>query len=314
MKSLTFSWPAQCAFAVLAGALLPMAVQAQRAAAKPSPAPMVAAVQPTPPPAITVGTESDEENEPSPPIDKGNDAGTPETTETEIVATDGATFASKDRIAVFTGNVRVTDPRFQLACDKLTVFLNKSANTDAGAPGATGTPAPANTPAATSTPPPLAKGAAPAAAPSPSPSNSGGIDHAIAEGHVIIVQERAATPGAEAKRSVGRADWANFDNKTGDMVLKGTPSVEQNENTHTATSPDTVMTLRKDNSLTTVGPSRTIIVQRKSAEATAADTGPAGSPRPGQPVARPGQPSPSPGARRAHAVPSSSPGAAGNRG
>jgi lipopolysaccharide export system protein LptA len=193
--------------------------------------------------------------------------GAPETTETEILATLGATFNSKDRIAVFTGDVRVNDPRFQLSCDKLTVYLNKSASSG-GPLGGDATPAPA-------TPPPLAS--APGAAPSPTPQSGGGIDHAIAEGHVIIVQQRAATAGGEAKRSVGRGDWGMFDNKSGDMVLKGTPSVEQNENTHVATSPDTVMTMRKDNSLTTVGPSRTVIVQRKSDEVT----GPGGAPAPG---------------------------------
>ena len=235
---------------------------------------------------------NDAANEPSPPNVAA--PGTAGTTETEILADDGATFASKDRIAVFSGNVRVTDPRFQLTCDKLTVFLNKSATTDAIGVAATPTPA--------TTPPVLAKGSAPV--PAPTPGSSGGIDHAIAEGHVIIVQERAATPGAEAKRSVGRAEWANFDNKTGDMVLKGNPRVEQNENTHTATSPNTIMTLSRDNSLKTVGSSRTIITQRKGAD------------MPGStPVAKPGQPVPAAGGKRTrNASPSSTPGAAAIRG
>jgi lipopolysaccharide export system protein LptA len=246
-------------------------------------APRTASARTAATPAITASSGSDQEKEPVPPHDAA--PGTVGTTETEILATDGATFNSKDRIAVFTGSVRVTDPRFQLSCDRLTVFLNKSANTDAGAPPAT--PAP--------TPPPVAKGSAPA--PAPTPGSSGGIDHAIAEGHVIIVQERAATQGGETKRSVGKADWANFDNNTGDMVLKGSPRVEQNENTHTATSPDTVMTLRKDNSLKTVGPSRTIITQRKGAEPGAKGT--LGAAQPGQtPPVRTGQPTPTPSNRR----------------
>ena len=281
MNKPSFPLSTVCAICLLSGTVALVAAHAQHAAATPH---RVAAARPVATPPLPVAPADSEENELSPPVDKGSDAavapGTPETTETEILATDGATFASKERIAVFTGNVRVTDPRFQLACDKLTVFLNKSANSDA-----TGTPAAGGASATTppvSTPAPLAAGnAPPGAAPSPTPGNSGGIDHAIAEGHVIIVQERAATPGSEAKRSVGRGDWANFDNKTGDMVLKGMPSVEQNENTHVATSPNTVMTLRKDNSLTTVGPSKTTIIQRK-AQLPGGENGTPGAAQPSQ--------------------------------
>ncbi len=266
--------------------------------------PVVAAAQSAPTPAITVAPSDDEANEPVPPLDRGADAGTPEATETEILATDGATFASKDRIAVFSGDVKVTDPRFQLACDKLTVFLAKSAATDATGTSPAATPAPVK-------PPPVAKGTAPA--PAPTPGNSGGIDHAIAEGHVIIIQERAATDGGEPKRSVGRGDWAYFDNKSGDMVLKGTPSVQQNENTHSATSPDTVMTLRKDNSLTTVGPSRTIIVQRKGSDLPGSSPAPNAA-LPGQAPARAGQPSQTPAGRRNRgASPAASPATTGTR-
>jgi lipopolysaccharide export system protein LptA len=268
------------ALALLAVAVVPLATQAQssRTSHRSNPPTVAAAATPASTPAITVAPRDDEENEPVPPRDA--EPGTPEATETEILATEGATFASKDRIAVFTGNVRVTDPRFQLSCDKLTVFLNKTSNSDT--PGAAATPKPDNTP------PPRVKGSP--AAPAPTPGNSGGIDHAIAEGHVIIVQERAATQGGEAKRSVGRSDWAYFDNKTGDMVLKGSPRVEQNENTHTAMSPDTVMTLRKDNSLTTIGPSRTIIIQRKGSELPGSTPGASPVARPASSPARTGQP------------------------
>ena len=182
-------------------------------------------------------------------------------TETEILATDGADFASKERIAVFRGDVRVNDPRFQLACDKLTVFLSKGA----GAEGAGKDDTAGNTP-------PPADG-------TKDPNRSGGIDHARADGHVIIIQKRsAAKAGEEPKISIGRAEWAEFDNKTGDMVLHGWPSVEQNGNTHVATSPSTVMTLHKDNSMLTVGPSRTVIKQQQK-EDTSNQAG--GSPKSG---------------------------------
>jgi lipopolysaccharide export system protein LptA len=305
MKKFVFPFRMSCALALSACLAATPALHAQQpTSAGRHSAPTVAAARPLSTPAITVAPGTgEEENEPSPPLDLP--PGTPETTETVILATDGATFASKDRIAVFMGNVKVTDPRFQLSCDKLTVFLNKSPNTDAT--GAAATPAPV------STPPPLAKGTAPE--PAPTPANSGGIDHAIAEGHVVIVQERAATAGAEAKRSVGRGDWANFDNKTGDMVLKGMPSVEQNENTHVATSPNTVMTLRKDNSLTTIGPSKTTIIQRKGTQLPGSDNPSPAPGQPGQTAARPGQPTATPGGRRTRGpAPSPSPAAGGVRG
>lgn len=239
----------------------------------------IPAVTPAPPgsTAAISGQDIDEVNELSPPTDKGRVDEVPQgpTTQTEIIATRGATFASKDRIAVFTGDVRVHDPKFQLSCDKLTVFLNKTADKSAS---------PAATPAAT--PAPLAAVGAP---PAPAEKqSSGGIDHALANGHVIIIQERPATDGGETKRSVGRADEATFDNKTGDMVLKGTPSVEQNGNTHVATAPETIMTLRRDNSLLTVGPSRTLITQRsKGGDLSFGPTGSTASPAPVNKPARP---------------------------
>ena len=246
----------------------PAASPAGRPAASPSPT-----AKPTPTPPIippVLGMPPPEAAELSPPSD-ANDAAP--VSETEIDATDGATFASKDRIAVFKGNVRVTDPRFQLACDTLTVFLNKTTAADAPAvPAAVGGGA-SPSPGAGSTPPPLAtpdsKAAsnpptAPGAKPATSPGGGGGIDHAEALGHVIILQKRAPTkPGEEEKVSIGRGDKGTFDNKTGDMVLYGMPEIEQNGNSHSATSPDTVMTIHKDSSLDTVGPSRTILIQHK---------------------------------------------------
>ena len=224
--------------------------------ASPTPTP-----KPSPtPPIIPPSPMDPETNEPSPPSDANDES----EVQTEIDATDGATFASKDRIAVFKGNVRVNDPRFQLACDKLTVFLAKSAAPDANAPSPI--PPQSAVPAPSVTPAPLAAGntpPAPGASPSPSPGG-GGIDHAVAEGHVIILQKRAPTkPGEEEKVSVGRGEKGTFDNKTGDMVLYGLPSIEQNGNSHSATSIDTVMTIHKDSSLDTVGPSVTKLIQHK---------------------------------------------------
>lgn len=255
-------------------ALLPTAGHAQqprarlaaRPTASPSPSPspgrrgrpaVSPTPQPTPTPTIIPAAPLNEMNELSPPSDAAVDA---PVSETVIEASDGATFASKDRIAVFSGNVKVTDPRFQLSCDKLTVFLNKSAATPA--PGGAATP-----PAAGSTPAPLASASNSPPAPAPDANGQGGgggIDHCVAEGHVIILQKRAATkPGEEDKISIGRGDKGTFDNKSGDMVLYGMPEIEQNGNKHSATSPSTIMTIHKDSSLDTKGPNTTTLMQHK---------------------------------------------------
>lgn len=253
------------AAALVALSLLAIAPgHAQSRARKNRPAAGAPSPAPTPSPAPVSA-----DRELSPPMDKGTatlGADAP-TSETEILAMQGAQFSAKERVATFTGDVRVTDPRFQLACDELTVYLKKTSGSK---------PAASPAPDGTATPPPVA-----AASPAPDADDQsamgGGIDHAIAKGHVIIVQERAATDGGDPKRSVGRGERADFDNNTGDMVLHGLPSVEQNGNTHVATSENTVMTLRRDNSLVTKGPSRTLITQRKTDPAPGAS--PAPSPR-----------------------------------
>ncbi len=136
------------------------------------------------------------------------------TNDTEILASQGATFAAKTRIAVFSGDVRVKDPRFTIACATLTVYLAKGA-----------------VPGASSTPPPVETPTKPGDARPGESARGNGIDRAVAEGHVIIIQKHApAKPGEEEKVSIGRADIAEFDNKTGDTTLRGMPRVEQNGN------------------------------------------------------------------------------------
>ena len=257
--------PAVLAFCLLAATPPAQAQQSGGVIPVANPAAPAAAATPA---AADAGT-----NVENPPPAEKPDPNAP--TETEVLATNGADFASKERIAVFNGDVRVNDPRFQLACDKLTVFLNKTATADGGKDAAP-------TPAAT---PPPANGAKNQNDP------GGGIDHAKAEGHVIIIQKRAAAkPGEEPKISIGRAAEADFDNKTGDMVLHGWPSVEQNGNTLVSLAQSTVITLHKDNSMNTVGPCRTVIKQQSKKDEAG-----------GSPAAGPGSPE-NPGGKK-HARP-----------
>ena len=208
----------------------------------------------------------------NPPPAEKQDPNAP--TETEILATTGADFDAKERVAVFKGDVRVNDPRFQLACDRLTVFLSK-ATTDGT--GKDASPASGNTPPANGGGNTNPGGAT-------DQNGRGGIDHAKAEGHVIIIQKRPPSkPGEEVKVSIGRATEADFDNKTGDMVLIGWPSVEQNGNTHVALAQSTTMTLHKDNSMTSVGPTRTVVKEKHSDVPGGSPAGGAGAPaKPGK--------------------------------
>ena len=248
---------------------LPLAVRAQPpnpgSTTRPTVKPVVDLAANVPVPTETAATPGPgaDATERTPPTD---DAAEGKDTETVIDASNGASFNSKDRVAVFDGGVKVVDPRFQLVCDRLTVFLNKPA--PAGQ-NAAGTPAPA----ASATPAPLPNGKKNKGVGAPDPNaaanaNGSGIDHALAEGHVVILQKKAPTkPGEEEKISIGRGETGTFDNKSGDMTLKGWPSLEQNGSSLIATSHDTVMIIHHDSSLDTRGPSQTKLIQHNKGEA-----------------------------------------------
>jgi lipopolysaccharide transport protein LptA len=150
-----------------------------------------------------------------------NPVGSTEPTTTEIYA-DEAFFDSNKNTGIFTGHVKVADPRFSLQSDKLTVFISKGENQ--------------------------------------------GLEKAIAEGNVGVVRDRPDPNGGPPSRAVGRSETATYTAASGDVELKGTPRVQQGENTHVATSPDTVMIINQNGQLTTHGPSRTDIRQEPKEE------------------------------------------------
>jgi lipopolysaccharide transport protein LptA len=156
----------------------------------------------------------------------GEAPGSNEPTTTEIYS-DEAFFDSNKSIGIFTGHVKVTDPRFNLQSAKLTVFISKGENQ--------------------------------------------GLEKAIAEGDVGVVRDKPDPNGGPPTRAVGRSDMATYIAATGDVELKGTPRVQQGENTHIATSPDTVMLINQQGQLTTHGPSRTEIRQQPTDDETKND-------------------------------------------
>src|SRR5213080_1165932 len=144
-----------------------------------------------------------------------------EPTTTEIYA-DEAFFDSTKNMGIFSGRVKVTDPRFNLQSDKLTVFITKG--------------------------------------------QSQSLEKAIAEGNVGLVRDHPDPSGGPPTRAVGRSDKATYTATTGDVEFVGTPRVQEGQNLHVATSPDTIMIISQNSQLRTHGPSRTQIVQQPNAE------------------------------------------------
>jgi lipopolysaccharide transport protein LptA len=138
---------------------------------------------------------------------------------TEITAQKEATFDEKNNTAVFIGTVRVSDPSFLLASDRLTVILT---------------------------------------------ADRSGIERAVAEGNVVIVQRTEGE--GENKGAVGRAQRAEYVPAEGRATLSGSPQIQQGINRHIATSPGTRMILHRDGRASTVGPSRTVITDTSSPE------------------------------------------------
>ncbi|MEO5717442.1 MAG: LptA/OstA family protein [Chthoniobacterales bacterium] len=135
---------------------------------------------------------------------------------TQIYA-DEASFDTAKRIGIFTGHVRVFDPRFNIQSDKLTVYIHKE--------------------------------------------EGEGLERAIAEGHVGVVRDKPDPKGGKPTKAVGLAEKAVYTSSDGNVVLTGSPRVQQGLDTHVAMSADTVMVLNQDGHLTTHGPSRTEIRQ-----------------------------------------------------
>jgi lipopolysaccharide export system protein LptA len=164
---------------------------------------------------------------------------------TEITS-DQATFQNKAHTAVFIGNVSVKDPEFNVTCDKLTAFLknNDSKPADNGKPAVK----------------PVANPEAKAG-----DNKKGGLDRAIAEGNVYINQDKVEADGSITK-CIGRAKRADYDAKTGNIVLSGKPVVKQGMNMCIATSEETVMTLNRDRNMEVKGPNRVIITDKGDLE------------------------------------------------
>ncbi len=183
------------------------------------------------PRAVAQNAPSTAKTQASPALATSGANGQPITTQ---IYADNASFDTEKRVGVFSGHVRVFDPRFNIQSDKLTVNVAKE--------------------------------------------EGAGLDKAIAEGNVGVVRDKPDPKGGKSAKAVGLSEKAVYTSSDGNVVLTGSPRVQQGMDTHVATSPDTVMVLNQDGHLTTHGPSRTEIRQDKNTGQAGA--APAASPAP----------------------------------
>jgi lipopolysaccharide export system protein LptA len=213
----------------------------------------------------------------TPTAKKPKAAGEPkEGGETEITAKEAA-FDQKTHQAIFMKDVVVINPEFEVRSDKLTVFMHHDVAAPAAAGAAPAEGAPAATPAAspqpTKTGGPAAaakstkKAGTPPDAPAPRKS-SGGLERAIAEGSVVITQDKVDAEG-NVTHSVGHARKAVYEADTGDITLTGRPDVSQGINTLEATEDWTIITLNRDGRMHANGPHKSTIRDTGSDPATA---------------------------------------------
>jgi lipopolysaccharide transport protein LptA len=89
-----------------------------------------------------------------------------------------------------------------------------------------------------------------------------GIERAVAEGNVVIVQQ---TSNPSEKGAIGRSREAVYIPSTGLVTLSGWPEVQQGINRHMATTPNTRMIMHRDGRATTEGASKTMITDTEGA-------------------------------------------------
>ena len=160
---------------------------------------------------------------------------------TEITCTGETTFDTKAGMAVFIKEVKIKDPQFVLSADKLTAYLKKPPGGLLPEGNATPTPSPT-----------------PSAHPGEA-SPASGLERAVAEGSVLITQERTDEKTGEITRYTGKGERAEYNAATGELTLSGWPQIQQGFNNQVATEEGTVMIMDKEGHLRTKGPSMTVI-------------------------------------------------------
>jgi lipopolysaccharide export system protein LptA len=173
------------------------------------------------------------------PAEKKTKTATPrdEKKATEITCSGETLFDVKAGQAVFVKEVKIADPQFALSADKLTVFLKKAIKPEAK----------------TESKPEVTPTRKPDAGP------GSGLDRAVAEGNVVITQDKVDEKTGEITHYIGKGAKADYNALSGEMTLSGWPQIQQGLNNQVATEEGTVMIMNKDGHLRTVGRSKTVI-------------------------------------------------------
>jgi len=188
---------------------------------------------------------------------------------TEITAHE-ANFNSKAHIGIFSGDVTVLSPDFNVKCEKLTAYLRHDDTkppADPKAAAATGkkegaTPAPATPAPSTPTPAP-ATGGAKGGTQSATDQKAGGLEKAIAEGGVTITQDKPGANGT-VEHDTGHAQRAYYDAISGNVTLTGRPDVQQGGNLCVALDDSTIMILNRNGNMRVHGPHKTVLIDKSS--------------------------------------------------
>lgn len=86
-----------------------------------------------------------------------------------------------------------------------------------------------------------------------------GMEVVEAIGHVVIVQDSTDKNGKTSK-AIGHAESATYVPASGEVTMKGWPSIQSGMNNQVATEQSTVMVLNRNGQSRTLGPSKTNIV------------------------------------------------------
>ena len=166
--------------------------------------------------------------------------------QTEITA-DAAEFSNKTHIAIFTGQVIVKNPDFNVTCDKLTAYLKH----DEKPAAATNEKRPVPDAA-------TAKAPADAAA----PKSKGGLEKAIAEmqdgGKVVITQDKKEADGSTS-HSIGKAERAVYTAVNGEVTLTGWPEITQGINRVVPAEDGVTLILYRDGRYRAIGRTKTLL-------------------------------------------------------
>ena len=118
-----------------------------------------------------------------------------------VIVSDKGSFKSSSQVAEFSGTVNVKGPGYGISCDRLSIKLKKK-------------PAPGTTPVP-----------APAAKPGEESALGDDIEEAIAEGNVVITQDKPGKDGGAASRYLATGQRAVFSSGTNALIITGWPKI-----------------------------------------------------------------------------------------